>query len=242
MLSAAAVALLAGSSWTLATLALRRKWRTRLRAVGLVALRMAAGLGLTALRLSLAALAGVFSIATQALAVLTCIGVVMAALDVRDRRGPPATQGVAPAWTRALYAVILIAAGVATIGAAAPVTDDDALAYVVPIARQIAKTGAVHVWPDQARSMWPQSQQVLAFVLHVGGDRLGVVTALEWWLCIGVISALARRGRDSAEHVGPALVAAAAIAWAFIQYRERRLTSAAASRYAPPRRAESGTR
>ena len=40
----------------------------------------------------------------------------------------------------------------ACLGAIAPVTDDDALAYVIPIARHIADTGAVREWTDQARS------------------------------------------------------------------------------------------
>ena len=58
-------------------------------------------------------------------------------------------------------------------------TDDDALAYVVPIARRIASTGTLRVWADQARSMWPPSQPVLlAVVLRLGGDRLhGVAVA-----------------------------------------------------------------
>ena len=88
-------------------------------------------------------------------------------------------------------------------------TDDDALAYVVPIARHIADAGALRVWTDQARSMWPQSQQILlAFLLRLGGDRLGVVTALEWCLVLGVVSALARRVCERTEHVGAALIIA----------------------------------
>ena len=209
MRSLAAVALLAGASWTLGTLVLRRKWWPRLRAGELAALRMTAGLGLTALLLSVAALAGGFSFATPALAVLTALGVVIAANDLRHRRGQPATHDAGPAWSRVLFAAILVSAAIATVGALAPVTDDDALAYVVPIARHIADSGAVRVWSDQARSMWPQSQQVLlAFVLQAGGDRLGMVTALEWWLCIGVVYALARRVCERTEHVGPALVIA----------------------------------
>jgi hypothetical protein len=103
----------------------------------------------------------------------------------------------------------MVSAVLACLGAIAPVTDDDALAFVVPSARHIAETGALRVWTDQARSMWPQSQQVLlAYVLRLGGDRLGAVTALEWLLCIGVVSALARRVCERSEHVGPALVIA----------------------------------
>ena len=65
----------------------------------------------------------------------------------------------------------LLAGSSWTLGTVALWTDDDALAYVVPIARHIAETGAVRVWTDQARSMWPQSQQVL----------------LAWLLCVGVV-------------------------------------------------------
>jgi hypothetical protein len=59
--SIAAVAVLAVSSWTLGTMALRRlAWHT-LRSYERLSLRLTAGLGLTALTLSLSAAAGVLS-------------------------------------------------------------------------------------------------------------------------------------------------------------------------------------
>jgi hypothetical protein len=180
-----------------------------LRAYERAALRLTAGLGLTALMLSLAALAGRFSYAPVVLGVLAAIGGVLAARDAwRTRRTPASPATVAP-WIRGTSMAVLACAVLAGAGAIAPVTDDDALAYVVPIARHIADSGALQVWTDQARSMWPQSQQVLlAFLLHLGGDRLGAVTALEWLLCLGVVSALARRVCEQTEHVGAALIIA----------------------------------
>ena len=140
-----------------------------MRAVECAALRLTAGLGLTALLLSLAALAGGFSYTPFIIGALAILGVGRVAISAP--RLSPMTVGVA--------ACVLLPC----LGAIAPVTDSDALAYVVPSARHIAETGVIRVWTDQARSMWPQSQQVLlAFVLRLGGDKLGVVTALEWLL------------------------------------------------------------
>jgi hypothetical protein len=205
----AALVILAGTSWALGSLAPRPPSWSGLRRFELIALRTTAGLGLTALLLSLAALTGVFAYTTPALALLAGIGVVLAATSLRRQSGDPTTRRDASAWGRVVWVAILTSACLATIGAIAPVTDDDALAYVVPIARHIADAGAIHVWTDQARSMWPQSQQILlAFVLQAGGDRLGLVTALEWWLCIGVVAALAGRVCERREHVGAALVLA----------------------------------
>src|SRR5262249_46169735 len=103
--------------------------------------------------------------------------------------------------------VFLFAAVLACLGAIAPVTDDDALAYVVPIAQRIARTGALTVWPDQARSMWPQSQQVLlSYLTAIGGHQLGALTALEFVIALGVFSAFARRVCARQEHVAAALI------------------------------------
>jgi hypothetical protein len=222
VLSLAAIALLAGSSWTLGSAALGRLAWPELRVYERAALRLTAGLGLTALLLSLMALAGWFSQTTAVLVVLATIGAgwivygtwrckIAVGRPFQGRQGgaeSTAPQFSAP-WVRTVSIGMLVCAVLASLGAIAPVTDDDALAYVVPVAHHIADTGAVRVWTDQARSMWPQSQQVLlAFLLHAGGDRLGAVTALEWWLCIGVVSALARRVCQHTEHIVPALVIA----------------------------------
>src|SRR5438876_4900437 len=73
----AALALLAGASWTLGTAAL---WRTpwpELRPYERAALRLAAGLGLTALLLSVAALTGWFGYSSIVLAFLTFVPVLI---------------------------------------------------------------------------------------------------------------------------------------------------------------------
>ncbi len=207
VLTLVAVALLAGSSWTLGMMASSRLAWPELRAYERVALRLTAGLGLTALVLSCAALTGWFSGATAALGALAAIGGVVAVRDLIRPRRAASSHARAPFWTRAPLMAVFVCAVLACLGAIAPVTDDDALAYVVPIARHLADTGAVRVWTDQARSMWPQSQQVLlAYLMHTGANRLGAVTALEWLLCVGVMSALARRACQHSEHVGAAMI------------------------------------
>ena len=174
-----------------------------LHALERLALRVTSGLGLTALLLSLGALWGVFAYAVGLVIAIAAAGTLLGILCGR-RPGAAKT-----ARTDVGLAVVIVASVVACIGAIAPITDDDALAYVVPVANRIAATGALRVWSDQARAMWPQSQQVLlAAVGWFGGDRLGVVTALEWLLCIGVIAALARRVCERPEHVWPAIVIA----------------------------------
>src|SRR5665213_1758388 len=206
-LSLAAVVLLAGSSWTLGAAVLSGIAWTELRAYERAALRVTAGLGLTALVLSLAALTDWFAHATAAVGALAAAGGALAARDTwQAHQAMPSRAAVAP-WIRTTSIAVLLCTIIACAGAIAPVTDDDALAYVIPIARHIAGTGALRVWTDQARSMWPQSQQVLlAFLLQMGGDRLGAVTALEWLLCVGVVSALARRVCERSEHIGAALI------------------------------------
>jgi hypothetical protein len=212
LLTLAAIVLIAGSSWTLGTLTLSRMAWPELRPYERAALRLTAGLGLTALVVSVATLAGWFSRITAILGVLTAIGIILlirAAARVRSRHLVPPQRTKAATWVRVTLAAVAICAALACLGAIAPVADDDALAYVIPIARHISEAGAVRVWPDQARSMWPQSQQVLlAYILHLGGDRLGALTALEWLLAFGVMSALARRVCERSEHIGAAMVIA----------------------------------
>ena len=131
----------------------------QLRAYERAALRLTAGLGLTALMLSLAALTDLFAYAPLAVGALAAIGGVLAVAAVwRTGEALTPSAAVAP-WIRATSIAVVACAVLACAGAIAPVTDDDALAYVVPIARHIADTGALRVWTDQARSMWPPSQQ-----------------------------------------------------------------------------------
>src|SRR5258705_4629987 len=80
-----ALALLAGSSWALGTAVLSRVPWHDLRAYERAALRLTAGLGLTALLLSLMALAGWFSLATPALGALTAASVVLLVRAWRTR-------------------------------------------------------------------------------------------------------------------------------------------------------------
>ena len=214
-----ALALVIGSSWAVGGWALFRVTWPGLRRFESIALTLTAGLGLIALLLSVLALCGWFAYATPVLLAVSAAAAVRAVRpgsDVREVRATPAWRAAQASgsrhlagWDQALWAAIVISAGLACLGAIAPVTDDDALAFVIPSARHIAETGALRVWSDQARAMFPQSQQVLlAYVMRVGGDRLGAVTALEWLLTIGVVSALARRVCERSEHVGAALVIA----------------------------------
>lgn len=217
LLTLAAMVLLTGSSWTLGSVTLSRMAWPELRAYERAALRLTAGLGLTALLLSLMALSDWFFYATAVLGALTAAGVVLGVgrtlltppgePDKARPTSPSPHTPVAP-WHLAISLAVLVGAVLACLGAFAPITDDDALAYVMPIARRIAATGTVQVWTDQARSMWPQSQPVLlAYLVRIGSsDRLGVLTALEWLLTVGVVSALARRTCERSEHVGAAMM------------------------------------
>src|SRR2546429_275203 len=86
----------------------------------------------------------------------------------------------AAAWASG-SARIVACALVACIGAIAPVTDYDALSYVLPIARHIANEGTLRVWTDQGPSIWPQAHQVLvACLVKSGATRLGALSAVEW--------------------------------------------------------------
>jgi hypothetical protein len=209
----AALALVIGSSWAVGGWALFRVRWPGLRRFESIALTLTAGLGLIALLLSVLALCGWFAYATPVLLALSAAAAVRVVRDVRAAPARRAAQASGshplPAWDQALWAAIVMSAGLACLGAIAPVTDDDALAFVIPSARHIADTGGLRVWSDQARAMFPQSQHVLlAYVMRLGGDRLGAVTALQWLLTIGVVSALARRACERSEHVGAALVIA----------------------------------
>ena len=202
--------LIAASSWALGTLVLARLDWADLRTYERVSLELLAGLGLTAILLSLLTLAGGFAWNTVMLAVISAAGLVFA---WRDRRGHDGPQG--PSRNRSAdlqvgrmnisaLAIVLVAL-LGCIGAIAPVTDDDALAYVVPISRHIAATGHLAVWPDQVRSMWRgQLGQVrpdrwLGYrrggPMALGVEAAGVVEA---GVGAGVRGLQARRPRDHA--------------------------------------------
>lgn len=212
LLTLGALALIVGASLTLGGLALARLPTADLRRYERLSLELTAGLGLTALLLSLAALAGRLDIGILLLvpiAVPGLIGLIRVARGFQPRvRGP---ERAAPRELGIAGLAVAASAFVACLGAIAPVTDDDALAYVVPIARHIARSGRLQVWSDQARSMWPLSHEVLlAAIMRLGGDRLGALSALEWLLAVGTVSALARRVCERESHVPWAIALAIA--------------------------------
>src|SRR5215831_15297965 len=86
-------ALLIVSSWTLGKAALSRLEWSELHDYERVALRVTAGLGLTALMLSVAALTGWFSYTPIVLGALTAAGVGLAAADIRRARHAPPFDG-----------------------------------------------------------------------------------------------------------------------------------------------------
>jgi len=203
-----ALALLAAVSWTLGRAILSPMPWPELGRHERLALELTAGLGLTALLLSIALVAGWFAAATPGLIAIAIGG---AGLLPRPRHRAAVPPAAEPPWTARITALIFICAAVACAGALAPVTDHDALSYVLPIARHIADAGALRVWSDQAPSMWPQGNQVLlAFVMKMGGDRLGALSAIEWLVAVGAISALARRVSERPEHVPVAIALAIA--------------------------------
>ncbi len=204
-----ATALLAGAAWTLGRLSLMACDWPYLRRYERLGLEMTAGLGLTALCLSLLALTGFFFLSTPLLALLSIAGVIVA-----TRQRPPRALSEAredPPSVRRSTAALVGCAAIACVGAITPVTDYDGLSNVVPIAERIAATGHLRVWTDQARSMWPLfHEMLLACVLHLGGTRLIAVTALEWLSAICVLSALARRACARSSHVPVAVAFAVA--------------------------------
>src|SRR5881409_2683510 len=137
-----ALALLAAVSWTLGRAILSPMPWPELRRHERLALELTAGLGLTALLLSIALVAGWFAAATP---VLIAIAIGGAALLPRPRHRAAVPPAAEPPWTARITALIFICAAVACAGALAPVTDHDALSYVQPIARHIADAGALRV-------------------------------------------------------------------------------------------------
>jgi len=196
--TAAGLLLIAGSSWTLGTIALARTEWPDLRTCEQASLRLLAGLGLTALLCSLLTLAGGFGLLTYLLGALAAVGIILTlknsqrSLRLHNQPSHSATWQVAAV-------IVILAALAACLGAVAPVTDDDALAYVVPIAQHIARTGHLTVWPDQARSMWPQSQQMLlAVLIKLGSHQLGALTAFEFLLGLSALAAPRPRRNSNA--------------------------------------------
>jgi hypothetical protein len=201
--------LLVGASWTLGRLALRLQPLGWLRWWERAALFGTAGLGLTALGISLLTLAGGFAYSTWFLVALTTPAALDARAEFRQSTRPQRPRGDRES-PDPLVIVSMAAIALACFGAIAPVTEGDALSYVVPEAVRIAETGRLDVWPDLARMMWPLSQQVvLAYLVSVAGhSHLGLLTALQLLLCAGTLSALARKACNGNVHVGAVLAIA----------------------------------
>jgi hypothetical protein len=96
-----------------------------------------------------------------------------------------------PSAGETLFAAMVV---FACLGALAPTTEFDSLAYPIPIARHLAETGEWRFWPDQVRSVFPLSQELLIVPLvQVGSLHLGLVSAAEFVLAAWLIVSLARR-------------------------------------------------
>ena len=191
-LTLVALALLIAAAWASGAAVLAGLPSPELRRVERASLEITAGLGIVAAALSAALLTHVFSYAAILLVVVAAIGAVVARARRRVSHAAAPPRG---RFASSRTALVIAGCGIAACaGAVAPITDHDALSYIVPIARHIADEGALRVWSDQAPSMWPQGHTVLlAFIVRSGGDRLGALSALEWLLALGAMSAFARR-------------------------------------------------
>jgi len=204
----AALALLLCAAWAAGAAAIRAAgWSASdLRIWERAALTLTAGLGLLSQLLALLALGGAFRAATV---ILLALGVAGLVLLVRAWRvaGRPACPGLLP------LAIIVALAAMALL-AIAPVTEPDALGYVIPVAQRVADTGTLAAWPDRAQAIWPQGQvMLLAWLTGAGADRLGLLSAVELLLLAGAVGALARRAcaRESSVALAVALVVASPV-------------------------------
>jgi len=205
-----ALGLLAAAAWAIGSALLRPLPWPELRRFERASLELTAGLGIAGLLLSIASLAGWFSQATAILVALAAAGAAARALPAR-LKGSRSSDTKGSRFLLTSETLIIVCAVVACLGAIAPVTDYDALSYVLPIARHIANEGTLRVWTDQGASIWPQAHQVLlAFLVTSGASRLGAVSAIEWLMAVGAIAALARRVCIRTEHVPLAVAIAIA--------------------------------
>lgn len=198
-MTAVALLLIVGCSVTLGGFLARAFLFPTDDSLAAIALRLAAGLGATALLLALLALPGFFSWSPFVLGALA-----LAALPAL--RGAVLRRSVLLSSRPFLLACSLAAlAGLASL---APVTDPDSLAYPLPIAARIAAEGRWRFLPDFWFSVFPLSHELLvAFVLRLSGERLAAVSALELSLAALLLFALARRvsGRDGVAAVAVVL-------------------------------------
>ncbi|MBI4249014.1 MAG: hypothetical protein HY611_05880, partial [Elusimicrobia bacterium] len=125
------------------------------------------------------------------------------------RRAPPETPGPrAPVdWLLAsLMAFCLWAAWHALAGALAPPSDWDSLAYHLPIAKAVAKTGALASMPWMLHSRWPSAMELLyAWTMLLGDHRLsqilhaacGLAAAWLLWAAAGEIETRREKPRPA---------------------------------------------
>jgi hypothetical protein len=232
-LTALAVAILTAAAWAVgAALLSRSAWR-ELEWFERSSLELTAGFGAIGLLLTALLLLDAFRLGIPLLLIAAGAGAFVARRNLlRPYRAHSRTD--AGATTKIAHAAPMIlctCAVVACAGALAPVTDHDALSYVIPIANHMAGEGTLRVWTDQAPSMWPQAHTVLlALIVRTGGNRLAVLSAIEWLIAIGAISALARRACVRIGHVPLAValtVAAPAAAFQVASAKEDMLLVAA---------------
>jgi hypothetical protein len=175
-----------GAGW----LTLRAIGGARDRAGETAALTLAAGLGTTALLLGGLGLVERLAWAPELLLAGATATAVAAGTRWRTWRTwrPRWSKPPAVAW---IVVAMVVAGG---IGAFAPVTEFDSLAYPIPIARHLADDGAWRFWADQARSVFPLSQQLLIVPQVQRGDlNLGLLGAVQLALAAALIVSLARR-------------------------------------------------
>src|SRR5262249_23010889 len=104
------------------------------------------------------------------------------------------------------------------LGAMAPITEFDSLAYPIPIAQHLADAGAWRFWPDQIRSVFPLSQEMLLVpLIQTGSHGLGLLSAFELVLVVQLMVALTRRvGRQPEAPSIAAIIALGCPAVAFM--------------------------
>jgi hypothetical protein len=208
----------------------------------------AAGLGTTALMLAILALGSNLGWARWILPTGALVTIVAALWTVsvprssfRVPRSVLVQRGTGSGLTYLLIAMVALGA----IGAFAPVTEFDSLSYPIPIARHLAETGLWQFWPDQARSVFPLSQELLVVpLIHAGSNTLGLVSAAEFVLAACLIVALARRvSRDPSVPACAAIITLGCPAVAFLAASAKAdllllvmTTAAAVSLVSPPSR------
>jgi len=152
------------------------------------ALAMAAGLGLIGVLLGILAVAGQLSWARW---IIPAGAMLTAAAHAGRIRSWRPTRVPAPDASAVLVIAMIVTAA---LGALVPTTEFDSLAYPIPITQHLAVDNAWRFWPDQVRSVFPLSQELLMVPLLLADSRaLGLVSAAALAIGAFLIVALARR-------------------------------------------------